>query len=525
MINALLSVPTGYQTESALIIAPYFDPWFGRQVAERLQPQRLRFVVDDGARYEDIEALEQEVRDAGVRDLRILVAQANSLMHMKAYYFQFRNQDGIVDQRHLQFGSANATKAGYSDSGNAELIAATRLLPSEHADIINYFDSVLEAADTGGGRIQGIACSPGQGTPGLFLPSFYLSDADAPAGFDGWLQRGRLVAKYRDAQKFLSVTIRLKKAVPPGEVAQVFAEHGMGNVAEKYEVGHRYVAETGDLEDKSANPLWRSKYCVWTHFGYWVSEECYKQRKGEFVAGAKAKREAAINELLANYSDKTWKDSRRSQFIMRLQTIWSALEELGPPSDYLEGDEQLDIAFYCERFDKKVAEDARLAREPKFKERYVNGYDFPPVPKFRPDTDPWNAFLESWADTIALEADQSKKNSQLVKTLEYVLGDVERLRDLSSSEIVNWLRATWRNEIKPGAIVLAKYEDGYFYPATIKRTEAERHLITWLQDGVAARVRLNEVCFVSDGVENYFLDYDPYWEKLDARAAKYADSA
>jgi hypothetical protein len=523
MIEALLSVPPGHETESALIIAPYFDPWFGRELAERLKPGRIRFVVDDGARYEDIEALEAELRGAGVADLKILVAQANSLMHMKAYYFQYRDRAGSIAQRHLHFGSANATKAGYSGYGNAELIATTHLLPAEHGNIIRYFDTVLEAADRRGGSISKIVCSPGPGTPGLFLPSFRLTDAGAPAGFDAWLQRGRLVAKHRDAQKFLSVAIRLKKPLPADEVAQVFATYGMAAVGEKNEVRHRYVTAPVDPEDKATNPQWKSKYCVWTHLGEWISEECYQSRKGELVAGAKSKREAAINELIANHADRSWRDNQRSQFITRLQAIWSDLGRIGPPSDYLEGDEQLDIGFYQERFDKKVAEDAGLACEPKFKERYVNGYDFTPVPKFRLDTEPWNAFVESWADTIALEADKAIRKSLLVKTLELVFGNVEMLRALTSSEIVNRLRDTWRNDIKPGAIVLAKYEDGCFYPATIKRTEAQRHLVTWIEDGVAARVRLNEVCFLADGLESYFLE-DSYWDKLDERAVKHGSS-
>ena len=76
-------------------------------------------------------------------------------------------------------------------------------------------------------------------------------------------------------------------------------------------------------------------------------------------------------------------------------TIWP--ERQVPPYDYLNGGtDGIDLDYYNGRFDRKLQMDYRLAQDCDFYDRYVNGYDFPAVPRFRQDTRSWNEFVQSW---------------------------------------------------------------------------------------------------------------------------------
>ncbi len=53
----LLNVPEGYVTSLVLLVAPYFDAKFMKTLVKKLVPEKIRVVVDDGARAEDIKQL------------------------------------------------------------------------------------------------------------------------------------------------------------------------------------------------------------------------------------------------------------------------------------------------------------------------------------------------------------------------------------------------------------------------------------------------------------------------------------
>jgi len=182
--------PPGYRTDCALIVAPYFDLWFASRIVEQLKPRRIRFVVDDGAHYEDITKL---IEECGNGDVRVALGRAAGIVHLKLYYIEFlKTKGGGIRKRLFIFGSANATEAAFGGAVNAELIAEAELSSKDDAELIRYLTSISNAVESArGGLIQVVTTRPSRNLPALFLPAFEIRALGAPPGFDAWLQRGR----------------------------------------------------------------------------------------------------------------------------------------------------------------------------------------------------------------------------------------------------------------------------------------------------------------------------------------------
>jgi len=194
----LLSVPEGFETEQALVVAPFIDPKFMKELVKRMVPKRLCLLIDDSVRFEEL----AKIRRACGRNvnLEIRLGRAGGLVHMKAFYFEFARETPRWRKRRLLFGSANATDAAFKGSRNAELIADVDLAIGEDAELSDYFASILSAFDTADAveiDAQEIRLSK---VPVLYLPRFKTAGPDIGAsGFDSWLQRGVLAAQYRNA--------------------------------------------------------------------------------------------------------------------------------------------------------------------------------------------------------------------------------------------------------------------------------------------------------------------------------------
>jgi hypothetical protein len=205
-------------------------------------------------------------------------------------------------------------------------------------------------------------------------------------------------------------------------IADAFATRGLLEAGERNIVRFRYMRdadETGverasdgyDIEDDvSTAPQWKSRYCTWTHLGDWLSDECYSAHSDVMVLKNEDARRAKIDELLAKGKDKSWVQERKGIFLGALVGVWDDLAERQvPPDDYLNGGtDGINLGYYNDRFDKKLLTDYRLALDRDFYDRYVYGYEFPAVPRFRQDTESWNNFVRSWCESVALEAVKNK---------------------------------------------------------------------------------------------------------------------
>ena len=93
----VLEVPIGYRTDLVLLLAPYFDSKFIKTLIKKLAPEKLRVVIDDGVRAEDIQQL---IRAAdGTSSIKFALAAAAGLFHIKGYYAEFVKANGRSRRR------------------------------------------------------------------------------------------------------------------------------------------------------------------------------------------------------------------------------------------------------------------------------------------------------------------------------------------------------------------------------------------------------------------------------------------
>ena len=458
----LWEVPDGYRTDSVLFLAPYFDSKFIETLVKKLAPEKIRLVIDDGVRAENIQQLIKAA--GGPANVKIALAAAPGLVHIKCYYAEFVKADGRSRRRRRFFyGSANATDAAFHGHRNAEVIASVDLSAGKDSDILDYLTHLIRAVDTGSGLISGKAFGPLRNSPILHLPSFKITAPGPAPGFDAWLQRGLLAAKYREAQQFLRVSVMLKKRLPQGVVAAVFANRGMMETGERNVVRLRYT-DIGSLavsvdddemeEEASKSPMWKSRYCTWTHLGDWLSDDCYRAYGAGMAVKNGDKRRAKIEELLAKGKDKSWVQERKTIFLDILTKIWTELVEMEEhPAVFLRGGAHgLNCEYYNDRLTKKILADYRLAQDSDFRARYTNGYEFPAVPRFRQDTASGDGFVRSWCESVALEVGKRSTRSLLAQNMIAAAEQSDPdLELVEAGKIRNWVRNSWDHEIWTGA--------------------------------------------------------------------------
>lgn len=383
----LLEVPQGYATNLVLIIAPYFDLTFIKEVVRKLSPEKVRLVIDDGVRPKDVTQLLKAA--SGKADVKIALAVAPGLVHIKGYYVEFVKAEGRARRkRHFLYGSANATDAGFNGGRNAELIADVDLSAGSDRELLDYLDNLVAAVENGFGCMSGASFGPLYNASTLHLPSFKITAPGPAPGFEAWLrlQRGHLAAKYRDAQQFLTVSVALQKQLPQGVLASVFANRGLLAPGARNVVRYRYMRdlegadedELADIDDTegegTAASQWKSRYCVWTHFGDWLSDDCYNIYGRGLVSKNGTRRREKIDELLKCQQDKEWTNRHKNTFLAALRGVWTDLDWEDDPVNYLRGDsEGIDLEYYGTRFESKLLSDYRLASDKDFYERYVRG--------------------------------------------------------------------------------------------------------------------------------------------------------
>lgn len=438
----LLEVPKGYQTASLLVISPFFNDTFFERVLTTLRPKRVRIAFDDGAAFADIERIRRICKEF---DHKIALGRTAGLVHLKGYLATFvRTRGRKQTLRKFIFGSGNATHAAFCGERNAELLAFTNLSATDDADTIEYLESVSTAIERGNGSIEAAESHELRYPVRLRLPAFSIVEAGHPRGFDAWLQRGRLVAKYRDPQQFLAVAIHLKKRLPAGDIERMFSDQGLAAQGERNIVRHRYISTRAKTAEDDSEPQWKAQYCVWTLLGDWISEECYDECKDIMISKAGAERSAKVAELEANSNDSSWRNTKKADLLRQLTQVWQALQRSNyRASDYLVGDQsQLNDKHYSDLLEKKISIDAALIKDRLFRDRYVNGYEFSAVPKFRQDETAWQAFIRSWCESIAIEAGKRASRSLVMRTLRETLRPTT-LSALNIGELTEALYGIW----------------------------------------------------------------------------------
>jgi|GEM_PF-2927983 len=488
-MRRLAVLPKGVtRADLLLVIVPYFDEWFAKEVLRRFKPRKVRFLVDDGTRSEDIDRLQKTFQGS---DFKIALGVAPGLMHLKIFYVESakgRNKAG--SQRVMVFGSANATDAAFGRAINAELTAEVRLSARDDQSILKYVAEVLSAIEDGDGKVAETTVKATRSLPKLVLPAIRVREVRRSPGFDAWLQKGMIVAKYRDDQQFMRVQVRLRKELPAGQIEDVFKDAGLRRVGNSDVVRWAYIPVPSERDERTEK--WKSKYCVWTHLGDWLSEDCYQRHSAKFESEAAPAKKLRIEELLSHGENVNWRAEKRRSFIALLQRVWERLHKTGvKPADYLIASRgKLDTAYYEGLLDKKIVADHRRAQDKEFQDRFIKGYEFSKMPKFRQDTPAWNAFVRTWVETVVLEASRKGTRSFVAKSVRDYLFEFSELLDVD--QLQEALRIQWIAE-EVGQCVWAEVEGCGWYTATIVRKVGPKATIEFDDDGERKLVSLTEL--------------------------------
>jgi hypothetical protein len=88
----LFEIPSGYETDLVLLVAPYFDPKFIKTLVKKLSPEKHRLIVDDCVRAEELKKLIKAT--SGAAYVQFALGRAAGLVHIKGYYVEFIKSDG-----------------------------------------------------------------------------------------------------------------------------------------------------------------------------------------------------------------------------------------------------------------------------------------------------------------------------------------------------------------------------------------------------------------------------------------------
>lgn len=463
----LFARPANRKAETVLVITPYVERAFFDRLIRDLRPKRLKVVIDDGCRREDVQMIRDAVADSKRRiALTCVFGSAPGLVHLKLFYIVWRTEAKRT-ARTLIFGSANATRQGFGGSINAELIASCRLTRSRHSHIVDWCDEVVTATDAGEPRRIEPARDVDLGVGlQLRLPGITIGrDRPSLSNFDLWVQRGYLLSDFRPEQSFLKVPVRLKQPLGQTEQSRMASLSGF-DVPPTKTLTYHYAGEADDIQPVPATEAesgnWRRRLFVWTHLGEWCSEACYKTNSGTFRRRGYEDRVALVGAL-EGLSDPVALGHARSAFLDAVAGLWDRLE--GDAAAFLEGSDTLDRDHYSDAFDDRVAKDLELIADPEFKLRYLTGYELAQVPRFRTDERGWRDFLGSMARELCLDHARGRSQSWLLHAVRDALEADGRAGSAldDSTALLRFLRSTWRDSKKrPGTLakparILADY--------------------------------------------------------------------
>lgn len=426
----------GWKPQDVLVVSPYVEEEFFRRLGHDLKPKRLHIVIDDGCRRDDRDTVLQALAAGGYKATPAFkLGSARGLVHMKLLYIRWHTPAGRTAHS-LIFGSANASRQGFSGRDNAELVADATLTASAHSDIIAWCDEVMAATRQTTpveiDAVHGTAMSKGLK---LRLPAITVGrKKDAVSNFDLWIQRGFLLSAYRPDPSFLRIILPLARALPPGDQARRAEETGFV-VARTKSIRHSYIDdslgaldETEDEGDDLGN--WRRKFFTWTQLGgEWCAERCEADHRSEFRRRHHEQREAALDQL-QTLTKVAPRRALRDGFLGKVGALWDAFGDEAPL--ILQGRRVLDKDHYAALFDDRVDHDLRWIEDAEFRERYITGFEIVQVPRFRNDVKGWNAFVESLGRQLALDDQRDRPQSRLLMATRKAIDDTGADGDILS---------------------------------------------------------------------------------------------
>jgi len=444
-----------------LVVTAYTGAGFFKAVNEQLKPRRLLVVVDEGT---DPEAIEQIRNAVGSRlrkgGLALGRGSGGRLMHAKLYILTWK-ATGRRTLRYLVVGSPNASASAWSVHGNIESRLHLRLKKNAHSRVLTWMQEVGEAIrDVEHQGVKRRDLSPlhlvGDQVR-MQVPGFELVPAGVP-DFDSWLQQGVLCHEYLGDPSFIQMRVKLVQPLPVAASVERLAELGVvDSNGGKYLVYPYLKPELGPkVKDPRGEAIWRwrSRYFLESTLGWWTSRRCYRQNHDGFKAAGFAERRREVH--FAGRGERH--DDRVAAFLELMSEVSERLptDQVG---DWLTVTDTgaLNTEFYEALAERQVRRDLVKARDSAWVRRYVGKFDFVPVPRFRADSESWERFAESIAETlwfllhrerhgnIYAQALRDELELPEIPDLELLLADASAGRDpqAGNESILDQLRRLW----------------------------------------------------------------------------------
>ena len=466
----LLTRRSNWKAQAALIVSPYVEKHFFQKVAGDLCPKRMHVVIDDGCRRDDLQTVHDAVNACGRKrppTLRCKLGSARGLVHIKLFYVLWKTPGGRAAHS-LVFGSANATRQGFSGIDNAELVVSTKLTSSRHAAVIRWCKAVIKATEAA--KAEHVPMErDAELARGMFirLPAMTVGRPRAAlSNFDLWLQRGWLLSDFRPDPGFLHVQIQLGKGLPQTELARIAEGAGFA-VRQTKTLRKRYVEapidfdDEDNLSDEFDTPEignWRRKLFTWTNLGDWCSEACFEAHEKDFKRRGHEDRLHALEQLKALRNTAEHRTTKK-KFLADIANLWDRFGEAAPT--LLKGKEgALHRDFYEELFEQRVKRDLELAEDREFCCRFTRGFELIQVPRFRNDVAGWRSFVESLGRQLILDETRGRSQSMLLKAVREALKDKAGTSMWHDHRVmIEALREQWQRggPSARGATIIAHY--------------------------------------------------------------------
>ncbi len=427
-----------YRLEKVDILSPYLSDLFFTKLKE-LKPQHVYITTDAGCPSAAIKSVEETL---GKKLNHIKLAQCKGIVHGKCYLFHWENKETNRYKRLLLWGSCNATEGGFER--NSEIFSwlqLSKIDKEQRSHIVSYFFDLRNNDDDA----EGIEIKLNALTVKLPDIQFFKSESTT---FDLWIQKGRLCHPFPNDPSFRHLRVVLKTKIAPDDSLSTELRKNNIGINQQTTIAYDYLRqaideieeeEEGEYEESDDNftTTWKSRYFVDTVFGFWTSEDCFKENGESFHKRDTTHRENEINQISEANSQQRVKWNE--EFLSIIKSISDAIPN---PSEYFHyEDGVLDIERYRKLFENQLNRDLIRSKDLWFRHGYISGYDFLEIPPMREFSTNWNEFITSFSNSLFFEVNKSGTRSWLAQTIR---DSTDIGTAVNSDDFLEKLREKWK---------------------------------------------------------------------------------
>ena len=236
--------------------------------------------------------------------------------------------------------------------------------------------------------------------------------------FDLWIQKGRLCHSFPSDPNFRHLkVVLLDKILPKSELLNAL-ESNSNNINQKSTVSFDYLRhneekQDDEIIDKDFTATWKSRYFIDTIYGFWTSEDCFKNNNNYFRKSDSQRRYGEINRITNADSDQ--RNKWNNEFLSIIKSIYNSLPN--PDRYFHTKDEKLDVNRYKEQFNKQLNRDYIRSKDSWFRRGYISGYDFPEIPPMREHSTHWEELILSFTKSLYFETNKVGARNLLARRI------------------------------------------------------------------------------------------------------------